>query len=78
MDDNKIMVYDHQHFAKERSFCPSQLGSFSSSSQLGSEKEHLLRKLKCWIKIKYLSYLLNNSLLHNCKQVKMFLTNYSP
>ena len=47
--NNKIIVFEHYNFAKRCSFFPSQLGCFSFSSQLGTEKEHLLRKLKCRI-----------------------------
>ena len=46
MKNNKIMVFEYLDFAKRCSFFPSQLGCFSFSSQLGTEKEHLLRKLK--------------------------------
>ena len=54
------------------SFLPSQLGCFSLSSQLGTEKELLLRKLKRWIYLKYLSYIANNRLLDNYTRLVNF------
>ena len=43
MNDIKIIDFENQNFAKRCSLFPSQLSCFSFSSQLGTEKEHLLK-----------------------------------
>ena len=68
-EDNPRQLYngfEHLIFAKMCSLFPSQI---NYSIQLGTEKEHLLRKLKYHMETNSMSYNANNSFYEYCKQV---------